>query len=39
MSKIMRFYYCLLSILSEKLATFTITIAIGKNYDTVAVLA
>ena len=31
MSKITRFYYRLLSILSEKLATFTITIAIGEK--------
>ena len=30
MSKITRFYYRLLSILSEKLANFSITIAIGK---------
>ena len=31
MYKITRFYYRLLSILSEKLATFTIAIAIGEN--------
>ena len=31
MSKITHFYYQLLSILSEKLAIFTITIGIGKN--------
>jgi hypothetical protein len=31
MTKITRFYYRLLSILSEKLATFTITIAIGEK--------